>query len=105
MVLFGLIMALGTDLHHNGQPLQPDHPIWLPGYYLTRLPFTDLMRVWSRFTIIAMLFTSLLAGLGLFFLQQLAPKRAKLIAITSIGLLFLDLVPGDLNPRPHNPQK
>jgi len=105
MVLFGLILALGTDLHHNGQPLQPDHPIWLPGYYLTRLPFTDLMRVWSRFTIIAMLFTSLLAGLGLFFLQQLAPKRAKLIAITSIGLLFLDLVPGRLESTTTQPTK
>jgi hypothetical protein len=98
-------LALGTDLHVNGQPLQTEHPFWLPGYYLAQLPIVSLMRVWARFGIVTILFVALLAGLGASLLYVRFAHRRWLLPVLLVGLLLLDLLPGDmtttnLEPRP-----
>ncbi len=103
--LIGMLFALGTDLHINNQPLQPDAPFWLPAYYLSFLPGTDLMRVWARFGIVTILFVALLAGLAA---GRIAAQRwhghTAILAIIA-ALLIIDMLPGWpetalLEPRP-----
>jgi len=106
------ILALGTDLHLNNQPLSADDPVWLPAYYLAQLPFTGLVRGWGRFGIITVLFVSLLAGLGATWLIQQArarrPQQRYLPRLVTAGLcllVVLDMHPGTvetstLTPRP-----
>jgi hypothetical protein len=104
VALFGLVIALGTDLHWNGQPVQQQNPIWLPAYYLAHLPFVNLLRVWSRFAIIPILFIALLAGVGAALLEARFRQRwLMMLAITA--LIILELAPGrlqvtTLQPRP-----
>jgi hypothetical protein len=108
--LLGLLLALGTDLHWGNQPLSQDAPIWLPAYYLSQLPFASLLRVWTRFAIVPILFVALLAGVGA---ARLATRgrRAKArlagfaLAALPLALLVVDLAPGAiaagvLRPRP-----
>jgi hypothetical protein len=104
MVLFGTLMALGTDLHWNGHPVQQENPVWLPAYYLAHLPFVNLLRIWSRFAVIPILFIALLAGIGAAWIEtRFRPRRPMMLVIT--GLILLDLIPGRLHvttlqPRP-----
>lgn len=90
VALWAALLALGTDLHLDGRPVSEDAPIWLPAYYLAQLPFIDLMRTWSRFGVVALLFVALLAGLGA---ARLARGRAWAGALL-IALLLLDVPPG-----------
>ncbi len=106
-LITALVFALGTDLHVrvNGDPLQADTPFWLPAYYLAHVPFMDLMRVWSRFAVVAMLFVALLAGFGMSLLVQRFPRRRWLIGGVCLALVLVDMVPGRvessaLEPRP-----
>jgi hypothetical protein len=62
--LAAAVLALGTDLHLGGEPVRVNDPLWLPAYYLAQLPLMNIMRVWSRFGSVTILFVCLLAGLG-----------------------------------------
>jgi hypothetical protein len=99
-----IMLALGTDLHAGllSQPVSQENPVWLPSYYLAKLPGVSLMRVWARFGVITALFLAMLAGVGAFWLRRLLPRPALLILLL---LLCLDIAPGrlghiDVLPRP-----
>ncbi|RRR78236.1 MAG: hypothetical protein EI684_00565 [Candidatus Viridilinea halotolerans] len=96
--LSALVFALGTDLWINNEPLQRNDPFWLPAYYLGHLPGLGMMRVWSRFGIITILFVAMFAAFGLRYLMNRTPHRGKQVLIASLlmGLLLIDLLPGRL---------
>lgn len=120
--LLGVLLALGTDLHWNNKPLAAAQPFWLPAAYLAQLPFAGLLRVWTRFAIVPILFVALLAGLGAARLE-LSIKQAELrknagkpsaedtpseararkpfsqfsiLNVTLLALLIVDLAPGNI---------
>ncbi len=97
--LWGLLLALGTDLHLAGQPLRWENPFWLPAYYLVQLPFLDFVRVWARAAILPFLFLSLLAGVGAAALQRRF-RRPWPIMLICMALLLLELIPGRLTSAP-----
>jgi hypothetical protein len=103
LALIGLMLALGTDLHMGGKPLQQQDPFWLPAYYLAHLPYLDLMRVWSRFTIVPIFCLAMLAGIGAAFLQKRFGWRWPMMLL-AIALVFLDLAPGRLTAAPLQPR-
>lgn len=106
------VLALGTDLQLGGQPLQVNDPFWLPAYYLAKLPLVNIMRVWSRFGSVTILFVCLLAGLGTARLIAIVaartsarPRLVWLVPIALAALIALDFAPGTpgtlaLAPRP-----
>jgi hypothetical protein len=105
MALAAFVLALGTDLHSGGEPVRAEEPFWLPAYYLAQLPFVNLMRTWSRFGIITILFVSLLAGMGAAvpwsslrrtgaFERRRRARWQVVPAALLVGLLLLDLLPG-----------
>jgi hypothetical protein len=105
VALVAVLFALGTDLHINNQPLAPDNPLWLPAYYVGQLPFISLMRSWSRFGIITILFVALLAGLGAHYLLQRLHRQRLQVAALLFALLLIDVLPGTVQtsrfaPRP-----
>lgn len=93
--LFALIMALGTDIWIQNNPLQAEDPFWLPAAYLGRIPGLGLIRVWARFSIILSLFVSLLAGVGTAALQD-RYNLSPLLGLLILGLVLIDLLPGNL---------
>lgn len=95
IAIIGAVMALGTDLHVNGQPLSQNSPLWLPAYYLAQLPFANLMRAWSRFAVITLFFIACLAGLGAATLQRRF-RWGLWPAAVCAALVMLDLAPGQL---------
>lgn len=104
--LAGALFALGTDLWVNNQPLSRDQPFWLPAYYLAQLPGGGIMRVWSRFGIITILFVALLAAYGVRSFAQRRRTRGGQLAVSGLLLaaLLIDLLPGrlpvaELRPR------
>jgi len=100
VALAAAIFALGTDLHLSRQPLVPDHPLWLPAYYIGQLPFAGLMRVWARFGIVSILFVALLAGVGVSHLAAHLRGAWRLPGLAAcLGFVLLDLWPG--LPAPH----
>lgn len=96
--LSALVFALGTDLWINNEPLQRNEPFWLPAYYLAQLPGLGMMRVWSRFGIITILFVAMFAAFGLRHLlaRERNPWMKRTLATLLLGLLLLDLLPGRL---------
>jgi hypothetical protein len=114
------VLALGTDLHWGGEPVRVDDPFWLPAFYLAQLPGANIMRVWSRFGVVTILFVSLLAGLGTarlatwlaanketIGLRAFVPAclRVPFLAASLAALIVLDFAPGSpgtlaLAPRP-----
>ncbi|PDW04252.1 hypothetical protein [Candidatus Viridilinea mediisalina] len=96
--LSALVFALGTDLWINNEPLQRNDPFWLPAYYLAHLPGLGMMRVWSRFGIITILFVAMFAAFGLRYLlaRERNLWRQRILATLVFGLLLLDLMPGPL---------
>lgn len=92
------IIALGTDIHTGNVPLQPDRPLWLPAYYLHALPIFNLMRVWSRFGIVTILFIALLAGAGTARLLQATAQNQRtrqfIISALAISVIVIDFMPG-----------
>jgi hypothetical protein len=94
---FAFIMSLGTDLHlFLGKPIMPENPIWLPAYYFGQLPFLAMMRVWSRYSIVVVLFVALLAGLGAKRLET-SFRLHSAWKILILGLIILDFLPGRLD--------
>jgi len=99
VIAVGLLIALGTDLHYNGNPVQ-NHPLWLPAYYMAHLPILNLMRVWARYTIIPIFFIAMSAGVGLSILSQhlqqtgKPPKMKILVMVVCLSLILLDFAPG-----------
>jgi hypothetical protein len=107
--LAAFVLALGTDLHWLGQPVEVAVPEFLqrwyphavtmlplPGYLLFRfLPFYASMRVWMRYGIFVSLFISVLAGAGVAgLLRQLGPRRlAGAVPVILFLLVLLDLYP------------
>jgi hypothetical protein len=109
-LFFAFVMALGTDLHlFEGRALMPEHPIWLPAFYLSHIPLVGIMRIWSRFGILVSFFVALLAGLGAARLEQRFASGSNPIVRflwqpLLIGLIVLDFLPGgiysvDIKPR------
>src|SRR5262249_27272876 len=96
--LAAIVLALGTDLHLNGRPLNDAHPFWLPAYYLAQLPFVNLMRTWSRFVCIAILFVSLPAGVGAARIAGWvrSGRRARLVQGALVVLVLIDVMPGSV---------
>jgi hypothetical protein len=107
----GFVLSLGIQLHWLGkivvslprflQPIfhQTHMPsIYLPAYYLFRyLPFFSKMRVMMRFGLFALIFSSLMAGLGAYLLTKSASSKAKRwVGIGLLVLVFIDFYPGVL---------
>ena len=107
--LIAFILALGTNLHWLGQPIIVDVPqffqrwyhyqqtyIPLPNHFLFKfLPFYSGMRVWMRYGIFVMLFTSLLAGLGAaWLLEWLKPRWVAPAAAVILLLVMVDFYTG-----------
>jgi hypothetical protein len=95
VALFALVMALGTDIWIQNNPLQAEDPFWLPAAYLGRVPGLGLIRVWARFSIILILFVSLLAGVGAAVLRDRF-EWSPLVILLLVGLVVVDLLPGNL---------
>lgn len=95
VVVFALILALGTDIWIQNTPLQAESPLWLPAAYLGRLPGLGLIRVWARFSVVVSLFAALLAGVGMAALGD-RYKWNPLLGVIIIALLIIDLLPGNL---------
>jgi hypothetical protein len=95
VALFALLLALGTDLWIQNSPLQAEDPFWLPAAYLGRIPGLGLIRVWARFSIILSLFIALLAGVGAAALRD-RYRLSPYIILLLIGLVIIDLLPGNL---------
>jgi hypothetical protein len=93
--LFALVLALGTDIWIQNNPLQVEDPFWLPAAYLGRIPGLGLIRVWARFSIILSLFVSLLAGIGAAALRDRF-RLSPLIILLFLGLVIIDLLLGNL---------
>jgi hypothetical protein len=95
VAVWGMLLALGTDLHVAGEPLRRENPVWLPAYYLVQFPFLDFVRVWARAAILPFLFLSLLAGVGAASLQR--RLGSPLIPALCMALLVLELIPGRIS--------
>jgi len=108
--LTAVILSFGTNVMWKEQPVQFDPPDWLvdifpgekgiillPGYVLYRfMPYYDLMRVWMRYGIFAILFCSAAAGIGFNLMLKKIPKKKRSLA--GIGILLLVLL--DLYGKP-----
>jgi hypothetical protein len=95
VALVAAVFALGTDLWLNNEPLQRDNPFWLPAYYLAHVPLLGAMRIWARFSVITMLFVSLLAGVGTAHLLDRLPRWRWLATVLLAALVLVDFLPGD----------
>jgi hypothetical protein len=107
-----VVLAMGTSLHwFREQVTLPNPaifqaffhkdriPVFLPNFLLYKyLPFYDSMRVLARYGIYAILFASVLAGIGLHRLQQTAARHFRLV--TAIPVLALILAGIDFNITP-----
>lgn len=107
--LFALVLAMGTDLHWLGSPVEiptpaflagrfdkPTIPIPLPGYFLfLYFPLYAKLRAFMRFGIFVLLFISCASGLGLAaMLQQFKPRWKPFFAAAVIFLILFDFYPG-----------
>ena len=105
VALAAAIFALGPDLHWRGEPLSEHQPFWLPASYLGSLPLVSIMRVWSRFGVITLLFVMLLAGVAVAQLAQRFGRRFAPLLVLLLALIMVDFLPGQtpaisLEPRP-----
>jgi hypothetical protein len=107
----GFVLSLGIQLHWLGKIVvsmprflqsifhRTSMPtIYLPAYYLFRyLPFFSKMRVMMRFGLFALIFSSLMAGLGAYLLTKPASSKVKgWVGIGLLVLVFIDFYPGVL---------
>ena len=104
-----VLLAMGTDLHWNGAPVElrlpaflverfarDTLPIILPGYILFYMfPFYAKMRALMRFGVFALLLVSAAAGLGAAWLLEKAPGRWRAgVLVALLALVFVDFYPG-----------
>ncbi len=104
-----LLLAMGTDLHWNGAPVEiptpaflqarwdkPTIPIPLPGWVLFKyFPFYAKLRALMRFGIFVLLFICAAAGLGTAeILKRLSPRWKNAAAAGLIVLVLFDFFPG-----------
>ena len=104
------ILAMGIDLHWNGEAVKlavptflsgvikaPAVPIPLPGYFLFKyFPFFAKLRALNRFGVFNLVMVSLLAGLGTAWWLKNRPGKWQ----TGATLVSLVLVLVDFLPRP-----
>ena len=105
VALVAAIFAFGPDLHWKGESLSLHDPLWLPAYYLAKLPMVNILRVWSRFGIITLLFVMLLAGVAVAQLFDRFGRRFAPVFALLLALMVIDFLPGRLDsialgPRP-----
>lgn len=119
--LFSILLAMGTDLHWNGNPVEittpaflskwinrPAIPILLPGYFLFKyFPFFAKLRALMRFGVFALIFCSAAASIGAAWLLAKIPLTwRKAATVLLLALVFVDLYPGayaqmsPVEPRP-----
>ncbi|MEJ5201582.1 MAG: hypothetical protein WHV66_05050, partial [Anaerolineales bacterium] len=106
---FALVLAMGIDLHWNGQSVEIPLPavvsnalgrnavpIPLPGYILFYVfPFFAKLRALMRFGVFVLLFFSVAAGLGAaWLLDKVRSSLRTALTIVLLGLVFLDFYPG-----------
>ncbi len=106
---FALVLAMGIDLHWNGQSVEIPLPavvsnalgrnavpIPLPGYILFYVfPFFAKLRALMRFGVFVLLFFSVAAGLGAaWLLDKVRSSLRTVLTIVLLGLVFLDFYPG-----------
>ncbi len=106
---FALLLALGTDLHWNGSPVEiptpaflsrwvarETIPLLLPGYFMFQyFPFFAKLRALMRFGVFVLVFFSATAGLGMaWLLERVGPTRQRLFTAAVLMLVFLDFYPG-----------
>ncbi len=104
-----LLLAMGTDLHWNGAPVEiptpaflqarwdkPTLPIPLPGWVLFKyFPFYAKLRALMRFGIFVLLFICAAAGLGTAeILRRFSPRWKNAAAAGLILLVLFDFYPG-----------
>jgi hypothetical protein len=107
--LLSIILAMGTDLHWNAQPVElaapaflqnligrETIPLLLPGYFLFQyFPFYAKLRALMRFGIFALVFFSAGAGLGAgWLLSRVKLRRQPWAAALLLALVFVDFYPG-----------
>ena len=103
------ILALGPSLHWNNRQVILQLPDWLqsisglqqtiiplPTWFLfDHLPFYAKMRAVMRIGFFALIFTSMLAGLGAAkFLQNFSLVKKRWLTILILGLIIFDFYPG-----------
>jgi hypothetical protein len=114
---FAALLAMGTDLHWNGQSVvlhtpgflkslvhRDELPLLLPGYFLfLYFPFFAKLRALMRFGVFVLVFSSAMAGMGCAWLFQKINqpldlrKRsswAPVMVVALLGLVFIDFYPG-----------
>ncbi len=106
--LLSIFLAMGTDLHWNGSPVEipvkgflaekigrDSLPLLLPGYFLFKFfPFYAKLRALMRFGVFALVFFTAAAGVGVTWL--LGKVRPALRSWAAVGLLlfiFIDFKP------------
>ncbi len=104
-----LLLAMGTDLHWNGAPVEistpvflqafyskPTIPIPLPGLLLFKyFPFYAKLRALMRFGIFVLLFICTTAGLGAAeILKRITPRWKNAAAVGLLLLVLFDIYPG-----------
>ena len=109
VILVAFVLALGTDFHWLGQRVEvtlpgllqnllhrDQAPIPLPALLLFRyLPFYAKMRALMRIGLFALIFTTLLAGLGAaWLLRRMGPRRVLPLTLLLLALVFIDFYPG-----------
>jgi hypothetical protein len=107
--LFALVLAMGTDLHWNGAPVEiptpaflasrfdkASIPIPLPGYFLfLYFPLYAKLRAFMRFGIFLLVFVQAAAGIGLAgLLERIKPSWRTAAAVIAIALILVDFYPG-----------
>jgi hypothetical protein len=104
-----LLLAMGTDLHWNGAPVEiptpaflksrwdkPTIPLPLPGWVLFKyFPFYAKLRALMRFGIFVLLFICAATGLGAAeILRRVSPRWKNAAAAGLILLVLFDFYPG-----------
>ncbi|MHC1783401.1 MAG: hypothetical protein AB9891_11730 [Anaerolineaceae bacterium] len=107
--LAALVLAMGTDLHWNGAPVEiptpgflssfsdkTSLPIPLPGYLLfLYFPLYAKLRAFMRFGIFVLVFIQAAAGLGLAaLLERIKPAWRTAAAVIAVFLVLVDFYPG-----------
>lgn len=107
--LFALVMAMGTDFHWNGSPVEiptpgflkglisrETIPTLLPGYFMFQyFPLFAKLRALMRFGVFVLVFTSAAAGMGAaWLLERIHATRRTWVTVGLLAMVLLDFYPG-----------